>query len=439
MTSHEPQVDGARSSSGAPRPDAPAPFARRLLRHRGFLGFVAQDALSATATSVAGVVVTWYVFVSTGSAVDVGIVALAESLAAVGASLPAGTWVDRYDRRHLLIAAHAVRAAAFLLLAAFALRLGFVLTPLVAVVMAWTAASELRRSTSYAYLPDVVDPGELADANGIDRAATSTVQAVSGAIGGGIIATVGVVFGFAYAALAYGVAALATVLLLVRRPLPLGAGPSDRAPKEGMLSSIRHGLRWLISQSGLWQLSLSAMVFNFLFAATFTYLVVYVVQGLAAGPEIFGILLGTYAAGYVVGSMAMGRTRALRYTGRIWVLGYGGLGGLFLVLMGAFPSLLVALVASTAIGVAIGFSGNAWLTASQNLVPAPLRGRYFAIDGVLSFISGPPAIAVGALLVTAVGAVPTFAIAGIVMLGSTLGFAVLKPLWTLDGRPRSAP
>lgn len=415
--------------------ERPRPFARHLLRHRSFLGYLVQDSLSSTATSVAGVVVVWYVYASTGSVLEVGIVALAQSLAAVGASLPAGTWVDRYDRRYLLIAAHAVRAAAFVLLAGFALRFGFELTPLVAVVLAWSAASELRRSTSYAILPDVVEPSDLADANGVDRAATSTLQAISGAVGGGIIATVGVLFGFAYAALGYGVAAVATGALLSVRPEVRSAGASQSSREEGTIASVRHGFRWLIAQSALWQLSLSAMIFNLLFALTFTYLVVYVVQGLTAGALVFGTLLVTYSSGYFAGSLVMGRTRALRYAGRVWVIGYGGVGGVSLALMGFFPSLVVTLVATSVIGLAVGFAGNAWLTASQNLVPRDLRGRYFAIDGVLSFISGPPAIALGAILVSLLGAVETFAVAGMAMLVSTLGFALLRPLWALDGRP----
>lgn len=414
--------------------DGPAPFARHLLRHRPFLGFVAQDSLSSTATAVAGVVVTWYVYASTGSALEVGIVALAQSLAAVGAGLPAGSWVDRYDRRRLLIAAHAARAAAFVVLAGFALVLGFELTPLVAIVLAWAAASELRRSTSHATLPDVVEPSDLADANGIDRALTSGVQAISGAVGGGIIATVGVVYGFAYAAIAYGAAAMATAALLSFRPKLRSVVSSRERRKEGMFASVRHGFRWLVTQRGLWQMSLSALVFNFLTTLTFTYLVVYVVEGLSAGPFVFGVLLWTYSSGYVTGSFLMGRTRALRYAGRVWVVVYGGAVGVFMALMGLYPNLVVTLIATTGIGLAVGFAGNAWLTASQNLVPRDLRGRYFAIDGVLSFVSGPPAVAVGAILMSVLGSVETFTIAGVTTLVSALGFALLRPLWTLDGR-----
>lgn len=412
----------------------PSPFARHLLRHRSFLAYVAQDSLSSTATAVASVCVIWYVYASTGSAAQVGIVALAESLATVGASLPAGTWVDRYNRRHLLVAAHLTRAGLFGLLAAVTLLAGFQLTPLVAIVLAWGAFSELRRSTSHAVLPDVVEHGDLADANGVDQAMTSTIQAVSSALGGGIIATVGVLFGFAYAALAYGVAAGATAVLLSFRVEVRDSLIQRASRKEGMLTSIHQGFRWLVGQRGLLQLSVSAMVFNFLFALAFTYLIVYVVRGLAASSVVFGGLLAVYAIGYVAGSLVMGRTRALQYAGRVWVLGYGGVGGGLLVLMGVAPNVVVALVASAVVGVALGFAVNAWLTSAQNLVPADLRGRYFAIDGVLSFVSGPPAIAVGAVMVTALGPIQTFLVAGIAMWASTLGFGLLRPLWSLDGR-----
>jgi MFS family permease len=87
-------------------------------------------------------------------------------------------------------------------------------------------------------------------------------------------------------------------------------------------------------------------------------------------------------------------------------------------------------------GLAIGFSANVWLTSAQNIVPAGMRGRYFAIDGVLSFVAGPPAIVAGAFLIQAIGVASEFILAGLLMLVSALVFGLMRNLWRLDGRTR---
>src|SRR2546428_6275598 len=82
--------------------------AKRLLRNRKFFGFVGQDVAPRASSSVANVCVAWLVFTSTHSAIDVWIVAIAESIATLAASLPAGTLADRFRRRPLLFISHTI-------------------------------------------------------------------------------------------------------------------------------------------------------------------------------------------------------------------------------------------------------------------------------------------------------------------------------------------
>ena len=86
------------------------------------------------------------------------------------------------------------------------------------------------------------------------------------------------------------------------------------------------------------------------------------------------------------------------------------------------------------IGLALGFGNNVWLTSAQNLVPTTMRGRYFAIDGLLSFVGGPPSIAVGGILITIIGVSRVFELSGVLLLVSVLLFALMKSLWMLDGQ-----
>jgi len=410
-----------------------------LLRNRKFFGFVGQDVAARASSNVANVCVVWLVFTSTHSAIDVGIVAIAESIATLAASLPAGTLVDRFSRRTLLFVSHAIQSVTFALLVVLITLQGFHLNLLIAFVLAWSATAELYRSTTLSVLPELVDASDLANANGIDRASTSIAGALSSAGAGALIVLLGVSFGFVYSAAAYAFAAFLVAILVRPRP-HRGTELSSRTRTglRGMAQDLRDGFRWLLGEKGLWELSLSATAFNFLFSATWYFLVVYVGIAVKSGAAVFGGILAAYAVGDVIGSLLVGTTRAVSIAGKVWVILYGGVSGLLLLVLGIFPTPVVAIVSGLLMGMAVGFSANVWLTSVQNIAPAGMRGRYFAIDGVLSFVAGPPAIAAGALLVEDVGVTATFEIAGITMLIFALVFGIMKSLWTLDGRSRSA-
>lgn len=407
---------------------------RALLKHRAFAGFLGQSIGSRTSTTVAGLCLVWFVYESTGSAVAVGAVAIAESIAAILTTLPAGSIVDRYDRRHLVGLAHGIRAAGIAALAMLAAIGGYQLGVLVVLAVAWSATSELFRSSTNALLPDLVASGDLPSANGVVQASTSTIGAVSSALGGGLILLAGAAGGFTYAAIGYAVAAALVYLAIPPASPTTHPGATKSSGARGMLRELIEAGRWLAGAPGLLQLSLTALVFNFLFTASFTYLVVYVTAGVHGGSLLFGGALAAYAAGDVVGALWVGRTRALGSVGRVWVLGYGAMGGLLVLGLGLWPVAGFVIGGLLLMGAALGFAGNVWLTSAQNLVPTAMRGRYFAIDGLLSFISGPPAIAVGALLINSVGVLSTFVIVGGIQVASAGAFYLLAPLRNLDGR-----
>ena len=409
---------------------------KTLFRNGRFLHYIAMNVSSRTASSVFGIAVIWMVFEVTKSVIYVGVVGLAESLTTIGFTLPGGVWVDRYSRSHLLLLSNVIRGVSLGLLAAVFALYGFQLPVVVAVAVCWSAATELYRSCNYSYLPEIVSAGELSDANGVTRAGTSVIGSASAAIGGGIIAFAGAVVAFAYGAAAFGLAAL-FALLLVARSTP--DGPRKSGTRAGMLSEVKDGMSWLRSQRGLLFLSASATVFNFLSAVVFYYLVVYMVQGVGLGAVAFGIATGANVLGGALGSLTLGRTSALGRAGAVWVLMAGSVPGGVYLLMGLEPSAAVAVAALFAAGFAQGFGGNAWLTAAQNIVPTEMRGRYFAIDGLLSFVGGPPAIVFGSLFIAAIGVLPVYAYVGAALLVSSVLFGASRDLWKLDGRPRPAP
>ncbi len=367
------------------------------------------------------------------SAFYVTIVGVAETLAAVVTTLPAGVLVDRHDRRKLLVLANSVRAASFGLLAVVTALYGFQLLAVVAVAVVWNSAGELNRSTSYSVLPDLVSADAIADANGVTMAGFNLVGSASNALGGAMMAVAGAALAFGYGFVGYSAALVFSLLIL--RYAAKQKRTVDRERKMG--TEIKEGFSWLVTQRGLLQLSVSALVFNFLFGMANAFLVLYVVFALGGGAILFGVVLAAFVVGNATGSLLVGKTGAIRHAGKVWVLCYGGGVGMLTLLMGAFPATPVAMAAIVAVGFAISFSGNVWLSSAQGLVPTAMRGRYFAVDGLLSFIGGPPSIATGGILIATFGVARMYEVVGVLMVISAAVFALMKNLWALDGRVKT--
>ena len=179
-------------------------------------------------------------------------------------------------------------------------------------------------------------------------------------------------------------------------------------------------------------LSLSATFFNFFLGISSYFLVIYVGVGLGAGAFVFGGLLALNVFGNAVGSLVASRSQFLASAGKAWVLA-GIISGPLVLLLGLLPRPLVASAVMLAIGLVFGFGNSLWLTSAQNLVPHQMRGRYFAVDGLLSFVGGPPSIVVGGIMITVIGVVPVYELVGASLFVSALAFALSKSLWKLNG------
>ena len=399
-----------------------------------FLSLLGQSSSFNTAYNIAQVALTWYIFTLTGSAVIVGLAAIVESVAVLIVSLPVGAIVDRSNKGFLIFISGIFGFIAMLSLTGIAFYRSFNLYFILGIAALWGISREISRSTSFSSLPDLVSRAIQSRVNGIYRAVNSTMGSVANALAGGIIVVFGIVASFSISTAAYLISAAISFIFLFpfyRSRPPARDKSAERA--ESMVKELKEGFHWLVSRKGFFLLTLSATFFNFFMSMTFTYFVVYVARGLFADSLIYGLLLAVFAAGDVAGSLIPGKIDLLKHTGKINIVAFGGVDGLCLLLMGLFPSVYVALPLGFIIGLSIGISVNLWLTSAHNLVPDDMRGRYYALDGVLTSFN-PASIAAGAFLIAASGVLRDFIFSGVMMLVFTLVFGLMKSFWNLDGR-----
>ncbi len=387
-----------------------------LARNPRFVRLWTARVVSRFGSALSYVVLLWLTFAETHSALAVAYVGVAGFVPTVALGLFSGALVDRFDRRRVIVLSTLGRGVAMGALVLSLEWLGFRLPVVLLASVVFSVCATFFGPGSQALLPELVPRASLADANGLFESTESMFGIAGNAAAGVLIVAVGATPSLGIDAVAYFVAALFIGLIAVSATSP---GRTDRS--EPLVRQVREGLSYLRHAVGLLELTVAALVLNFLFAFVLTFLVVYSTQLLHGGALVYAALEALLAAGWGAGGLLVGRFGLTRYTGRIQTYSAFAQGGVILALV-AGPTVLVALPVFFVAGIMQGIVNVSWLSTVQAIVPERLQGRYFATDNMVSFAAIPAAQILGGVLIVVSGLPDTFLAAGI---GSIATGAVL--------------
>jgi MFS family permease len=326
-------------------------------------------------------------------------------------ALPAGVYVDRLDRRRVIVLVNLVRAVVIGGLAA-AVATGTATVVLVYAALFVVGSMEtLADNASSALLPAVVPPAELPRANarlmGVQLVGNHLLAPPLGAA----LFVVAAAWPFGLNAVTFLVAALLLAGLRGRfRPV------SDQ-PHRPVRQDVATGLRALLGHPVLRMLALSMCLMNVTLVGAFAILVLYARERLGLGEIGFGLLLSASAVGGIAGTLVAARLQDRFGTALLLRAG-------LVVETCTHLSLALARVPWVAVAtmVVFGVHASLWgiLSVSwrQRVVPDALRGRINS--GYFLFSVGGAALGAlgGGVLARGLGITAPFwfAFAGMVVL-----------------------
>lgn len=323
-----------------------------------------------------------------------------------------GVLVDRLPRRPLLVLADLGRG--LLLLAVCVLALGGWLSVPVLVAAAALVGSltVLYVLADFSFLPEVVPEEALIDANARITATQSILGVAGNGVGGLLVQLLTAPVALVLNALGYlfsGVL-LASVRVPRTRPRPGSRSSVLAEARAGTAHLLHHPvLRALVAEAALWNLGNEVLMIA---------LVVLLLQELAVGALVLGLVLMATGTGAFVGSLCSRRLTVRFGYGRSLVaslvLGNSApLVGVLLVQLGGGVG--IALLAATFLvsGVGIGIANSQAVSLRQLAVPGQLRGRVNAGYRLISWGALSVGAVGGGVLTTATGPV-TAALTGTV-------------------------
>jgi MFS family permease len=293
-------------------------------------------------------------------------------------SLPAGAWVDRLDRRRLLVTANLARGV---LLGGLALAVGTGTATIPVLYVAFFlfgTGETLSDSTSVALLPSVVPAEALARANARLLGTYLVGNQLPAPPFGAWLFMAMPALPFSFDAASFLAAALLVAPLQRRVP----AGRREHRGRA-VWAEIAEGLGWLWRHRTLRLLAICVAVMNLAGAGSFAIWVLWARQRLGLEGVGFGALITAYSVGGVLGTSLAGRLDAR--LGPAVLLRAG-------LLVEASAQLVLALTrvpwVAGATLVLFGTHATVWGVVSvslrQRIVPEELRGRvnsvYFLFD-----------------------------------------------------------
>lgn len=337
--------------------------------------------------------------------------------------------VERPPPRFVLPAIYAGEAAAFGALALLAGHFSLAAIVVVATIDGVLALSS--RALTRAVAVSMLRPtGELRAGNAILNVAFTGGAAVGPALAGGVVAAVGVQSALLLDAVSFYL--VAWILLT--------AGRLPRAEPEpgALLRRLRAGLGYIRGSVTLRRLLFAQAAAFVFFSAVLPVEVVYAKETLGVGDAGYGLLLGSWGGGMVLGSIVFAALRRASLPALLafstLAVGAGYLG------MGVAPTLAVACAAAGLGGTGNGVQWVGVVSAVQEQTIDAMQARVMSV--LESVAAAMPGIGflLGGVVATVLEPRATFLVAG---LGVFAIVAVSIPLlgrnWGADGAVGSSP
>lgn len=340
----------------------------RALRYRNFRLYFAGQSISLIGTWMTRVATSWLVYRLTGSAWLLGVVGFAGQIPTFVLAPFAGVWVDRLDRRVILLWTQVLAGVQSLVLAALTLGKIVNIHEIVWLSVLQGLINAFDMPARQAFLVQMVeDRQDLGNAIALNSSMVNMARLVGPALAGMIIGAVGEGYCFLIDGLSY-LAVIASLLLM-----QVDVAPAKKA-MTSMLEQLKEGWTYV---SGFPPVRTILLLFALLSLMGMPFMVlmpIFASDVLHGGPHTLGFLLGASGIGALISAGSLALRKSVRgLTSMIQIS--AALFGVGLILFGFSRTLALSLLLMLIVGFGMMQGMAASNTVIQTLVDEDKRGR----------------------------------------------------------------
>jgi CRP-like cAMP-binding protein/sugar phosphate permease len=349
----------------------PAPSMFAIFRHRDFSLLWLAQLISTAGSALTDLAAGIWVYRETGSALAVALTLMATAIPSLVVGLLAGVYVDRHDRKRILVVTCLVQAVIVAFIAAvveFDSIIG-----LYALLLLNAGVKQFFDPAHDSLIPEIASDEELAGANAFLSIAAFGSTAIGFAGAGLLASTVGLTWAFILDALSFVVCA-GLIALMGRYPMPT---PDDEASVSVIAANLRIGIGTLFGTPIIRSLFVVGAFMFVSFGLWNVLLLPFSIEVLGATEFEYGLQEGLTSVGFVVGSLLMARFSRLLPEPAWIVVSLVGMGIIGLAYATA-TSVPLAILYVTISGLLQPPSSISRQVLLQRHTPREVRGRVFS-------------------------------------------------------------
>jgi len=400
----------------------------RALRHRNFKLFFFGQGISLIGNWMTRLATTWLVYRLTHSALLLGIVTFAGQIVSFALGPFAAVWVERLNRRKLLVWTQAGAAVQSLALAALTLTHSINLWEIIALTALQGLINAFDMPGRQSFLVVMVgDRNDLSNAIAINSSMANGARLIGPAIAGLVIGAFGEGWCFLIDGVSY-FAVIASLLLMRITPTDIRRGTS------GMLEQLREGWDYVRTFRPIRTILLLFALISLMGYPYAVVLPVFAGQVLHGGPATLGWLTGASGIGAVISALSLAVRKSVVGLTRMVQIAAATLGGA-LILFGLSHTLWLSLVLMVFVGFGLMQVASASNTIIQSLVPDDKRARVMGYYTMAFFGAAPFGSLLAGALAQRIGGPCTVMVTGAFCIAGALWFTLALPRLNAVMRP----
>lgn len=393
----------------------------RALRHRNFRLFFVGQGISVIGSWMTKLATQWLVYQMTHSALLLGVVTFAGQILTFLLGPFAGVWVERLNRRKLLITTQVAAAVQALTLAILTLGHWINLWEIICLTTFQGIITAFDNPTRQSFLIQMVnDRNDLVNAIAINSSLVNGARLIGPALAGMVISTLGEGWCFLIDGMSY----FAVIVSLNRMQIhPIQIPIQNRSLLEQMSEGWEYVRNFRPIRSILLLFSLASLVGY----PYFVLLPVFTTQVFHSGPDTLGWLTGASGTGGLISALSL--TLRKSFHGLPHMIAFASfLLGLALILFGLSKALWASLLLMSFAGFGLMQLTSASNTIIQSLVTEDKRARVMSYYTMAFFGASTLGSLLSGLLADQIGGAKTIILMGI--------FCILGSIWFFQEIPK---
>ena len=392
----------------------------RALRHRNYRLFFGGQGISLIGTWMTRVATGWLVYRLTGSAFLLGLVSFAGQIPILFLGPFAGVWVDRLNRRRVLIITQILSMLQSFALAILALMGIITVTEVILLNLFQGAVNAFDMPARQAFLVEMVeDQQDLGNAIALNSSLVNAARLIGPSIAGMLIAVVGEGYCFLIDGISY-LAVIASLFAMVV------AVQSTTRAHESVLAELREGWDYVRGFRPISSILLLLTVISLVGMPYTALMPIFAGRILRGGAHTLGFLMGAVGVGALIGAVRLAARTTVLGLGRVLPMTAAGFGA-SLIAFAASRQLWLSLLLLVVTGFCFMQQMASSNTILQTIVENKKRGRVMSFYSISFQGIAPFGSLIAGAAASRIGAPYTLMIGGAICVAGAALFALQLP------------